>query len=137
MKKLFDLYKKHEEGINYLFFGGLTVIINTAVFMIFPENIQGLSKETAVFIANTVSFVVAVMFAYFTNTWFVFKTSCSKRNFFGFMSMRIMSLVVDNLGMVFLIHVGTNKFIAKIVMNVIVIIINYLASKFWVFRNKR
>ena len=69
MKKLLSLLKKYEEVISYLFFGGLTTVVNYAVYL--PcYNLLGISGA----VSNVIAWVVAVAFAYLTNKPFVFKS---------------------------------------------------------------
>ena len=70
MKKLLEFIKKYEEVISYLFFGGLTTVVNYAVYL--PcYNLLGISGA----VSNLIAWVVAVAFAYLTNKPFVFKSN--------------------------------------------------------------
>ena len=69
MKMLLEFIKKYEEVISYLFFGGLTTVVNYAVYL--PcYNLLGISGA----VSNLIAWVVAVAFAYLTNKPFVFKS---------------------------------------------------------------
>ncbi len=132
-----DLYKKYEEGINYLIFGFLAFVLNYALFFLF-ESILHLNY----LIATVLSWVITVIFAYWTNRTFVFKSKNVSqgslfKEFVSFIGARIatefleigfMYLAVDILGM--------NSNIAKLIGQVLVIVSNYFLSKLWIFKKK-
>lgn len=127
---ILEMTKKHRETVAYLFFGGLTVVVNTVVFL-------GLDFFlTNEMLSNTIAFFIAVQFAYFTNTKFVFKADFTKKNFIQFWGMRIGTIFIDNGGMWILLACGTHKLLAKCIVNVVVIILNYIFSKFFIYRKK-
>ena len=69
MKRILELLKKHEEIISYLFFGGLTTVVNYLVYL--PcYNLLGISGA----VSNVIAWIAAVAFAYLTNKPFVFKS---------------------------------------------------------------
>ncbi|MGO0906043.1 GtrA family protein [Clostridioides difficile] len=123
-----DLLVKYSEGIAYIIFGILTVIVNTFAFML-SSNFFGILK------ANTIAFFIAVIFAYFTNTKYVFKAKNTFKKFIAFLGMRLFTLIFDNLGMLILINIGTDELISKISVNFLVILLNYIFSKFMIFKN--
>ena len=79
--------------------------------------------------------IISIAFAYFGNKIVVFK---SKRNsLIPFFVSRILSLFIEMLLMnLLVIHIGINSDLSKIVSNIIVIILNYLIGKMWIFRRK-
>lgn len=128
-------YKKHKEMLLYLFFGGLTFVISIVSYAIF--NVAFGINEL---IANIISWVLAVLFAFFTNRIWVFdgKTDGAKEfliqmlNFFG---GRVATLVVEELILfIFITKLGFGSMAVKTVAQVIVIVLNYIISKLWVFR---
>ena len=119
----------------YLFFGGLTFVISIVSYAIF--NVAFGINEL---IANIISWVLAVLFAFFTNRIWVFdgKTDGAKEfliqmlNFFG---GRVATLVVEELILfIFITKLGFGSMAVKTVAQVIVIVLNYIISKLWVFR---
>ncbi len=129
IKKMSDLLKEYWETFAYLFFGVLTVIFNIIAFLIlniFVEEIM----------ANTIAFFIAVQFAYITNTKFVFQAPFTKENFLSFWGMRIGTLVIDNGGLWLLMYAGCDKLIAKCTVNVVIIVLNYIFSKFFIYKRK-
>jgi putative flippase GtrA len=124
-----DLFKKYRETICYLFFGGLTVVVNILLFTLFNLFFEEIT-------ANTIAFLLSVQFAYMTNTKFVFRAPYTRQNFLQFWGMRIGTILIDNGGLWLLLVIGWNKFAAKCLVNVTVIVLNYIFSKFIIYRKK-
>ena len=130
-----ELIIKNKEIIKYLIFGILTTLVNILCFYILDKlNID-------IYINNTISWIVSVIFAFITNKLYVFESkSLDIKTIFkegtSFLGARIFSYFVD-MGTIYLLFDGlrTNKLISKIVSNIIVIIINYIFSKF-IFKKK-
>lgn len=117
------------ETFRYLIFGVLTVIVNTVSFKL-------LNLVMGDIASNTLAFFIAVLFAYWTNSQFVFCTGSSWKSFVEFMTMRICTLPIDDGGMWLLLNAGVNDLIAKTMVNAIIIVLNYLASKLFIFKKK-
>ena len=137
MKKLFALLKKHEEVISYLFFGGLTTLVNYIVYL--PcYNLLHLSGA----VSNAVAWVAAVAFAYLTNKPFVFKShDWSAKTVIPeltkFVSCRIGSGLLETAIIFVLVDwLGLDGNVTKLATSVLVVILNYVASKMLVFRKK-
>ena len=140
MKKIWKLYKKYEEIINYLIVGGLTTVVSLIVYygcvltFLDPKNALELQ------IANIISWIISVAFAYITNRIFVFKSK--NKNYFkeivSFVGARIATLLMDMFTMFLLVTVlnGNDK-IAKIISQIIVIVANYIFSKLFVFKKSK
>ena len=123
------------EMILYIVFGVGTTIINILVC--------GLCYDILhwdILVANTTAWILSVIFAFITNKLYVFKSKSFEaklfwREFFTFIIARVLSLGVDSLGMWLLVEqYGGNVWIAKVLMNVIVVIINYVLSKRIIFK---
>ena len=139
MSKIKDLYFKYKEIINYLFFGGCTFIVNFVSYFIFAD----LLKIDEV-VSNMIAWVISVLFAYITNKLFVFesKTETLKttlKEMASFFLARIVSGILCDVGtFALMIRVlNINDIIAKIVTQIMVIIMNYLFSKLIVFRKNK
>jgi len=138
MKKLLNIYKKNEEVLNYLVVGGLTTVVSILVFALF-NNILNFDYR----IASVISWIFAVAFAYFTNKTFVFKTrnKTLKETFIEsikFFSSRIFSLIVDLGIIILLVEVfKLDELISKIIVQLIIVILNYILSKFIVFKKTK
>lgn len=143
MKNLFnkgiELYKKYKEVINYLIFGGLTTVVSMVSYFIFTR-VFGIDEV----VSSAISWFCAVTFAYITNKIWVFE---SKTNTVGsffkeavmFYLARVASGALCDVGtfalMVKVLHI--NDVIAKVITQVMVVIVNYVFSKLIVFRKKK
>ena len=139
MEKLISLYKRYKEIVNYLIVGGLTTVVSLGVY--YGCVLTILDPEVAVQLqaANIISWIAAVTFAYFTNRKFVFesKNENKLKEAAAFYGSRVTTLLVD-MGCMFLMVTlfGWNDKIAKLIVQVIVTVANYVLSKFIVFRKK-
>ena len=127
-------YNKYKEVLLYLLFGGLTTIVNILTFYIFRK------LNVELYISNIIAWIISVLFAFITNKLFVFesKNKTKKENikeitsFFGF---RLLSLVFDMGSMFLLINIlKINDLLSKIFANILVIILNYIFSKLFIFK---
>ena len=138
MESLFKLYRKYEEGISYLFWGGMTFLLGMVIFYLFAVKMDMYEQ-----IANVWSWVICVLFAYVTNRTFVFKSKVKGfKNIFiefkDFISARVLTLVAENILLFILIDLLTmNNMVAKLIGQVMVIVSNYFLSKLWIFKNKK
>lgn len=127
-------YHKYKEGLLYLFFGGCTTLVNIISFAILRL------FKIDVYISNGIAWILAVLFAFVTNKIFVFESKGKTKketlremiSFFGF---RVLSLLFDMAIMYLLIDIiHGNEIVAKVVSNVVVIILNYIFSKVFIFK---
>lgn len=131
---MFKLYKKYEEIINYLIFGLLTTIVSILSYALFTR-IFNLNY----FVSNILSWIIAVTFAFITNRIFVFKSKKNKiiNEAIKFYLSRITSLLIELIIMYLAVDVlNINDMISKIIVQFIVIVINYVFSKIFVFKKK-
>lgn len=138
MKKIISLYKKYEEIINYLIIGGLTTLITLLIFYALTFTILDANNAIELQITNIISWIGAVIFAFFTNKKFVFKSKNTNHKEEGikFLISRLTTLGLDMLLMfIFVTILKFNGHIMKLLVQIIVIILNYLLSKFLVFKN--
>ena len=139
MKKLISLYKKYEEIVNYVIVGFLTTVVSLAVYYLCVFTVLDASVSWQLQIANILSWVISVTFAFFTNRKFVFKSKSNKIGQEGikFYASRLLTLILDMLFMGITVSIlKMNDKIMKIVSNVIVLILNYILSKIFVFIKK-
>ncbi len=136
--KLLSLFLKYRETILYLFFGGLTTLINIASYW-------ALTKIFYVdyMVATALAWLLSVLFAFVTNKLFVFDSKSlaaalvlkelvlfvGARLFSGALDMGMMYLFVDVL--------QVNDMVVKILSNIIVIVVNYILSKLIIFKKKK
>lgn len=135
LQKIKKLVQKHWDILSYLFFGGLTTLVNYVVYL---PCYNWLHFSAAV--SNAIAWVAAVIFAYLTNKPFVFrsrewsaKTVLPELTKFvgcrvgsGLLETAILFVCVDLL--------NWNGNIWKLVTSVLVVILNYVASKLLVFK---
>lgn len=136
MKKL---YYKYEEIINYLIFGILTTIISVITYLFFANIIFSIKNDLTIQISNVLSWICAVTFAYITNRKYVFKSKIKGKKqikeAMNFFLSRIFSLIVDMLMMYILFSIiHMDDTIAKLLVQIVVVILNYLLSKIIVFK---
>ena len=130
-----DEVKKQSELISYAIFGVATTVVGMVVY-----GVCNSAFEMHYLISNIVSWVIAVAFAYITNKMFVFKTrgmgfAQLKREITLFVSARLASLGIEELGLFILIGlIGWGELLAKLVMQVVVIVLNYIFSKLVIFK---
>ncbi len=129
MRKLISALAQ-KETFRYLVFGVLTVAVNITAYHLLVWELSALA-------ANTLAFFIAVLFAYWTNSQFVFCVPCTKENFLQFMGMRIGTLFIDDGGMLLLLRFGWNSLLAKCFVNGIIIVLNYVFSKLFIFRKSK
>ncbi len=123
-------YNKYREVLLYLVFGGLTTVVNIVSFFILRQ------FDIAVYISNAIAWLIAVIFAFITNRKFVFESNGNKvKELISFFAFRILSLGFD-MGSMFLLidilHIG--ELISKVLANILVIILNYIFSKLFIFK---
>lgn len=137
IQRIKALVLQHWEVLSYLIFGVLTTVVNYLIYL--PVyNLLGLSAS----VSNMIAWVVAVTFAYLTNKPFVFRShDWSAKTVIPeltkFVSCRVASGVAETvilLVTVDMLHWNGN--IWKLVTSVLVVILNYFASKLLVFRKK-
>ncbi len=151
-----------EEIVTYVFFGILTTIVNLLTFYVFkrifisvgwegilssiiPEgsSLQRLFVNGTDYLdANCIAWVAGVLFAFVTNKLWVFDSkswapSVAGKEFTGFIGARIFSFAIETISMFVLVTLlSVNDFIAKLLVGVIVIILNYIFSKLFIFKKK-
>ncbi|MDL2220844.1 GtrA family protein [Eubacteriales bacterium OttesenSCG-928-N14] len=125
------------QPVRYILFGGLTTLMNILVYAA-ASRLLG----TGVTTSTAIAWLLAVVFAYVTNRMFVFQSKASGvailkeavlffggRLLSGLLDIGIMALFVDVLGM--------NDILIKVLSNVLVMIFNYILSKFIIFQDKK
>lgn len=144
MKRLWDLFIRFikSEVFRYLFFGGLTTVVSLGSYFIASRLIAAGGELTTLQaqVANVISWVFAVAFAYVTNKIWVFnsRTSALKdiiREVVSFVGARIFSLIVECGWLALSMEaMGMNDFIAKVIGQFVVVVLNYIFSKLFIFK---
>ena len=119
--------------IRYIFWGGCTTLVNLLSFYIMRA--MGIPLMSA----NIISIILAILFAYVVNSKYVFQDKCETlkdhvQPFCKFVSARLVTMVIQVGGVWLLVSVmGLNDMIGKFLTQFIVLILNYVFSKFFVF----
>lgn len=140
MEKIKELYIKYKEIINYLIVGGLTTVISLIVYYVAVYTVLDPNNAFQLQVANILSWIAGVTFAYFTNRKFVFesKEPNKLKEATKFVGSRISTLLLDMLVMWLGVTIlAFNDKIMKIISQVLVIVGNYIISKFFVFKKNK
>ena len=138
MNKIMQIWKKHKEVLSYLVFGVLTTLVNIVAYWLCAHPL-GLGTLPS----SVLAWLAAVLFAYVTNRKWVFHSQAVTRQeitreMLSFFACRLATGVVDWVMMfvcVDLLHF--NDMVMKILANVVVVILNYVASKLIIFAKKK
>ena len=131
-----DLYIKYREIISYLIVGGLTTVVSLVTYYACVLTVLDPNHPVQLQCANIISWIAAVAFAYVTNRRFVFqsKNKHMLREAGAFVASRVSTLVMDMALMFVMVTLGgLNDKIAKLAVQVVVTVANYVLSKFFVF----
>ena len=148
-----DKLKKllNRETILYLIFGVATTLVNYIVFFLFLEMVLDGQNSP---LANAVAFVAAVIFAFVVNKVYVFESKswsldALKREVPSFLAARVGSFLIEEVALIIcedilhlenaiVLQLGTTQFsgiaAAKIALSVIVVILNYVFCKWFIFK---
>lgn len=136
INKIFKIL--NTEAMRYIIVGGCTTLVNLLTFAI-TRNLLHLSVD----ISNIISIITAILFAYITNKLFVFMSHCNDykelfMEFIKFIGGRLFTMVIE-VGGVHLLYsiIGQNEWLAKIETQIIVLIANFVISKFLVFTRRK
>lgn len=136
MERIKELFKKYREMILYLFFGGCTTLVNIISYYICSKIGIGTALSTVI------AWVLSVLFAYITNRKYVFESKAFGfapilKETAGFFLCRLATGLLDlAIMVVFVDFLHFNDMLIKILSNIIVIVLNYIASKLMIFKSK-
>ena len=134
MSKIKKIYMQYKEIINYLIFGFLTTLVSIITYAIFTR-LFNVNYN----ISNILSWLLAVSFAYITNKNYVFnfKDKNVIQSIVKFFTSRITTLIIEVLFMFIMVDIlGINDMLCKIIVQIIVIVLNYILSKLFVFNKE-
>jgi len=132
---------KYKEQILYLLFGIATTLVNWIAYVLL---LNVLNLE----ISNAIAWFIAIAFAFHVNKLYVFKSPYSSlkktsKELFLFLGARVLSGFVDIFGLPLLVYIGVDQTVfgiegavAKVIISVVVIVLNYIFSKFVIFGKK-
>lgn len=136
-EKIKNIYYQNKSVILYLIFGVLSTVVNILVYALCSKILH-----INYAISNVISWIFAVTFAYLTNRVYVFDSNANTKKsvikeIILFYYYRIVTLILEFILLylgITLLHI--DDLIVKIIANVIVIVANYIFSKFLIFKNK-
>lgn len=134
LRRFYGLYEKHKSVLLYVFFGGLTTVVSVGSFILFDTLL-----EVDPLLANILSWFFAVLFAYGTNRVWVFASKAKGREIWkemlSFFAGRLLTLGLEEmiiLGFVTILSFPSTW--VKCLGQILVLILNYLISKWYVFK---
>lgn len=135
-----NIYLKYKEIINYLIFGVLTTVVSLVTYYVLVATILNPENPIQIQIANIISWITCVTFAYITNKKYVFNSKDKNilKEITKFYSSRLTTLFIDMLLMyIFVTKLQYNDKIIKLIVQIIIIILNYILSKLLVFKSTK
>lgn len=152
MTKIKELIIKYKELVVYVFFGGLTTVVNLGVFWLFGR----LLGDESYLITNIIAWLAAVAFSYITNKIWVFESKSWSikiilREVSSFFAARVLTLGIEEAGLYFFVDILSfselsvrvlsfeigGELIAKGLIAVVVVVVNYIFSKLVIFKKKK
>ena len=130
------MINKHKEFISYGFWGVITTLLHIVLFYILTK--VGIKY----YIANIITLITIKTIAYIVNKIFVFKTKCkNKKELFKeiikYIFSRLFTMLLDYFGLILLVEVfNINELVGKIIVLIVVIIVNYLLCKKYVYKKE-
>ena len=160
IKNYLETHEKQYELLRYLIAGGLTtalsMLISYGVCFLLADRaplegnvilwvIDSINRATPsqVSLANTVSWIIAVLFAFWINRVMVFQVKGGSKSKIGtelvqFAGGRLVSFFVFEQGLMLLLKtIGVSNFVNRILVLIFVMVFNYVISKFWIFKEKK
>ena len=155
MKRVIQLMKKYREIISYLFWGVMTTLVSWVSYGIFALlfakqeqelHMFGVHMSMVVLLANILSWICAVSFAFVVNKLWVFESKCWKKSvwlpeLWKFISARIITGIIEIVAVPLLVGIGLHQtifgvegMVAKIIVSVVVVVLNYVFGKLIVFK---
>ena len=129
------------ELVSYLFAGVATTIVNYVVYYIVTRPFGAMiPQEMLTTVGTCIAWVISVAFGYVVNKVFVFHTHCVSagalvREFISCVTMRLVSFGMELVLMFLTAEVmGLNDLAMKLIINIVVIILNYVFSKLFIFK---
>lgn len=139
MEKIKELAKKFltRDIILYIVFGVLTTLVNIGSFYIITNTLNWNEN-----LSNFIAIALSILFAYFTNRSWVFHSTAKgfkekSSEFLKFIAGRALTMVIEFVGCYILFKTPIPSIISKCGISVIVIILNFLISKFYTFKDKK
>ena len=136
--KLKQLYTKYKSIILYMVFGAGTTMVNIVTYYVMYDLLSAPNVPS-----DIAAWITSVLFAFVTNRWYVFEQTDNSvrrlaRDFVSFVGCRLATGVMDVAIMYLSVDVmGWNGLVWKLISNAIVVILNYIASKYFIFKKEK
>lgn len=138
IKKAYNFYQnpKIKSSVNYIFFGICTTLVNFISYSIF------IYRGMDVTIANIVSIILSILFAYFVNARYVFASNAKgfKKIIYElskFFTARLLTLIIEVAGVDIMIYMSINAYFAKFIIQFVILVANYIISKKFIFKKEK
>ena len=134
-KRIISFISKNTELVSYALFGVLTTGVDFCSYIIMTRFFS-INEH----LSNIYAQIIAILFAFFTNKFFVFKDKNCEYGpfilqFIKFVSLRLISLFVNSILFSLMIQFSLiNDILAKVIVALIVVALNYIFSKFFIFK---
>lgn len=131
------LLRRHREMISYLFWGVMTTVVNYVSYILLTE-----AAHIYYLTSTVIAWTISVLFAYFVNKLFVFQSRSwdwrvALRELWQMVAARLFSLGLEMAIMWFFVDtLRCNHLVIKLAANVVVVVVNYVLSKFIIFKQK-
>lgn len=129
--------RRHRELVSYVFWGGMTTVVNYVTYFLLRNAFQ-----VPLIASNVIAWAVSVLFAYFVNKLFVFQSRdwswrVALRELWQMVAARVFSLGLETgILWLFVEKLLFHEAAVKLIANVVVIVVNYVLSKFVIFKKK-
>ena len=155
IKDFLAAHPKEYELLRYLFAGGVTTLLSMVVHYgccflmadkapydgnLIPWLVDSINRANNVqmSLSSAISWVIAVLFAYWINRGLVFRAQGQGKVLTGlvqFAGSRLVSFLVFEQGLMLLLKlVGVSNIVNRVIVLVFVMVFNYVVSKFWIFK---
>lgn len=155
MDKAKKWIQQYREIISYLFWGVMTTVVSWVSYSVFAlifkgqvsvVQLFGLEMSMVVLIANVLSWICAIVFAFAVNKLFVFQSRSWKKSvwlleLWKFLSARIVTGILEIVAVPVLVSIGLDQTVfgvegmaAKVIVSVAVVVLNYVFSKLFIFK---
>lgn len=134
LRKCYPFYEKHKQMLLYVFFGGCATVVSIGSFVLLDT---ALGMDTLV--ANVLSWILTVGFAYVTNRTWVFRSTVRGneiwKELLSFYAARLLTLgIEEGILLVFVTWLAQNSTVVKVIAQIAVLVGNYGISKLLIFR---
>ncbi len=144
IKRFSELFGKYvnRETVSYLIFGVLTTAVNYIVSFLIMFFCKDIRYDIRVNVSTVVAWVAAVLFAYITNKIFVFQSKTRDiksifKELTAFITARLLSFGFEIVWMNVTVNVmNLNFYISKLIAQVVIVILNYIFSKLFIFKKR-